>query len=426
MALFTQTWLCLFCLLGAAILGCGSGPERRDLVVVPTLEELEGNSSLQIREAFEAVARKQKRLRVGRDRVRNARLATRLARVLARRDVLHGEAKAARSIVVGVLDEAGLPRLCEAGLELALLELDVGSDSWAIRVLIRKMSRRFVATGSAARCVDRLNSLQVGMAPPAISRPAIAPGQDTVPSAEDETAVRPPTRMPVRGDKGLVLVLDPGHGGRNPGAKGPTGLRESDVALSLARRVRRRLASRLPSAEVLLTRDSDRGMSLEQRAEVASAVDADLFVSIHLNASRDPTAKGGVSTFVLDTKGDEQALRLAARENGTQVADVGALQAVIATLFRKGQTERSLALARAIHRGTLARGRRVMPDLPDRGVKRALFYVLVGVAMPAVLVEASFITRPDEERALRSDAYRDALAGGMADGIIRYLAASAE
>lgn len=220
------------------------------------------------------------------------------------------------------------------------------------------------------------------------------------------------------------VVLDPGHGGYNPGAKGPTGLRESDVALSLARRARRVLLREDPSMQVLLTRDSDVEVTLEERAAIANAADADVFVSIHLNASGSPTDKGGISTFVLDTNDDSQALRLAARENDTEVGQVGALAKVLASLYREDQAEHSRTLARLVHRGALTRGREELPDLPDRGVRRALFYVLVGVTMPAALVEASFITRPDEEQALRSDAYREALASGIARGILDYLGAS--
>lgn len=221
-----------------------------------------------------------------------------------------------------------------------------------------------------------------------------------------------------------TVVLDPGHGGHNPGAKGPTGLRESDVALSLARRVRAALRRQLSGARVILTRESDVEVSLEERAAIANGRSADLFVSIHLNASASPDDRGGVSTFVLDTTGDEQALRLAARENGTEVAAVTALQAVLASLVRAQQVAGSKRAARAIHRATLQSGRRVLPELPDRGVKTAAFHVLVGAIMPAVLLEASFITRPEEEQALRTNAYRDALAEGIATGIVGYLSAT--
>jgi N-acetylmuramoyl-L-alanine amidase len=217
-----------------------------------------------------------------------------------------------------------------------------------------------------------------------------------------------------------TIVLDPGHGGTQAGARGPNGLDEASVALSIALRVRRLLARALPEVRVVLTRDSDRAVSLEERSAIANALDAELFVSIHLNASTAGSDKGGVSTYVLDTSDDVQALRLAARENGAQEQDVTDLQKLFAGLYRRDQVGHSLELARAVHAATLRGGRRQLPGLADRGVKRAMFYVLVGARMPAVLCEASFITRPEEATALKTDKYRQALAEGIAEGIVAY------
>jgi N-acetylmuramoyl-L-alanine amidase len=121
-----------------------------------------------------------------------------------------------------------------------------------------------------------------------------------------------------------------------------------------------------------------------------------------------------------------QALRLAARENNTSEQEVSQLQVILASLYRKEQISRSERLAKLIHRYALRAGRRMLPELPDRGVKRALFFVLVGARMPAVLVEASFITNQVEAKALESDRYRGLLAEGIADGIVRYLRAEQE
>jgi N-acetylmuramoyl-L-alanine amidase len=221
--------------------------------------------------------------------------------------------------------------------------------------------------------------------------------------------------------RGMQIVLDPGHGGDQPGAKGPGGLREASVALAIARKVRHALRRELPGARVLMTRDDNRFVSLEERAAIANAVDADLFVSIHLDASPSSTDPGGVSAYVLDTTDDKAALSLAARENDTPEQDVTQLQLVLASLYRKDQVQRSLALAKDVQRGALRGGRSVLPQLNDRGVQRALFYVLVGARMPAVLLEASFITRPEEAAALATDGYRQALADGIAEGIVRYV-----
>lgn len=216
-----------------------------------------------------------------------------------------------------------------------------------------------------------------------------------------------------------LIVLDPGHGGDDFGARA-FGLREADLTLDLAKRVRTLLASRLPDVRVVLTRESDDFISLEQRAAIANAVSADLFLSIHLNAADEPVEHGGVTTFVLDTEHDRQALRLAARENGTSVAEVSDLSRILASLHRAEQVSASRAFAALLHPATLRGGRTVLPRLYDRGVRSALFYVLVGARMPAALLEASFLTREPEADALRTVQYRQALAEGIADGIVAW------
>ena len=129
---------------------------------------------------------------------------------------------------------------------------------------------------------------------------------------------------------------------------------------------------------------------------------------------------GGVATFVLDTDNDRHATRLAARENGTSASEVTGLQRILAGLHRDDQVAASRAAAALVQRTTLVAGRRVIPTLPDRGVKSAMFYVLVGARMPAILVEASFLTQPEEARHLRTERYRQTLAEGIADGVVRY------
>lgn len=219
---------------------------------------------------------------------------------------------------------------------------------------------------------------------------------------------------------GFVVVIDPGHGGDDFGARQGT-LKESQVVLDLAKRAARLIEQREPRARVFLTRHGDDFLSLEQRTAMANAAEADLFVSVHLNSADDPVARGGVTTFVLSTSEDRQALLLAARENGTAVSDVSGLQRLLAGLHRREQVQGSRALAERIQRRILARARGVLPSVNDRGVREALFYVLVGARMPAVLVEASFLTHAPEAEALKTDRYRQALGDGIAEGVLRYL-----
>jgi N-acetylmuramoyl-L-alanine amidase len=154
---------------------------------------------------------------------------------------------------------------------------------------------------------------------------------------------------------------------------------------------------------------------------MANAAGADLFASIHLNASEQPVDHGGVATFVLDSSDERQAIRLAARENGTTPAEVTGLQKILAGLHRREQVAASREVARDVQRATLQAGRRILPSLHDRGVKEAMFYVLVGARMPAVLVEASFLTHPEQAKALETERYRQALAEGIAVGLVRSL-----
>lgn len=242
------------------------------------------------------------------------------------------------------------------------------------------------------------------------------PMRIVVDTARPDPSADPSARRRVR-----LVVLDPGHGGDDFGARAFR-LRESDLTLDLAMRTRDALLRRRPDIRVVLTRENDTFVSLEQRTAMANAIGADVFVSIHLNAAWEPVDHGGVTTFVLDTTNDAQAVRLAARENGTSTRDVTELERILAGLERGEQSEGSTRLADRIHFGTLSAGRHVLPHLHDRGVRSAMFYVLVGATMPAVLVETSFLTREDEADALRTERYRDALAGGIADGIARYAA----
>ena len=227
---------------------------------------------------------------------------------------------------------------------------------------------------------------------------------------------------PLRKNRRPLVVFDPGHGGQEPGAANDRyGLVESQLALELAELAAERLRAIMPRSRVMLTRSSDVDLSLEERCALANAMEADVFVSIHLNASSEQVQRGGVTTFVLDTTNNRQALRLAARENGTRVAEVTGIQSLLAKHHRKNQAEGSLTLAGKIQRHTLKRARTVLPNLSDRGVRRAMFYVLVGARMPAVLLEASFLTYEPEARALTKRRYRRALADGIASGIASYL-----
>jgi len=241
--------------------------------------------------------------------------------------------------------------------------------------------------------------------------PESAPPNE-VPRQRGEARSEPARRMP-------VVVLDPGHGGHDPGAVGPRGLEEKTVVLDISKRVRRILRQR-GNVIVHLTRESDHFLSLDDRTKFANARGADLFVSIHANAA--PTSgASGVETFYLDNTTDRAAIRLAAFENRTAPKKMSDLQMILRDLEQTAKVMESHALAHRVHRSLLDGLQSDELALRDLGVKGNLFYVLMGARMPSVLVEVSFITNPREERLLRSEAYREKAARGIADGILGFL-----
>jgi N-acetylmuramoyl-L-alanine amidase len=213
------------------------------------------------------------------------------------------------------------------------------------------------------------------------------------------------------------VVIDPGHGGKDPGARAKSGLREKDLVLRVARALRERL--RGEGFEVFLTRDDDRYLTLERRTEIANQRGADLFVSIHANASKNKRSHG-VETYLLDTRYDRQTARVAARENGTTVEALDDLHKILASL-RLGYNERFAArLAHHVHGPLVKALRRNHRGTQDLGVKRGPFLVLFTAAMPAILVEVGFVSNRAEADRMKSKKFAEASARGIAQGILSY------
>ncbi len=213
------------------------------------------------------------------------------------------------------------------------------------------------------------------------------------------------------------VVLDPGHGGTDPGASGPTGLKEKDVTLAIAHRVAPVLARQ--GVEVTLTRDDDRAVTLEERTARANAFGADLFVSIHCNAAENKSKKG-VETYILDTSANETAGKVAARENGASSAASNEVAQLLASMRIADQATRSTRLAELLQRASLASLSGQYDSVTDGGVHRAGFYVLVGARMPAVLFETSYISNATDEQRLGSADYQQRLADAIANAIKAY------
>jgi N-acetylmuramoyl-L-alanine amidase len=226
-----------------------------------------------------------------------------------------------------------------------------------------------------------------------------------------------------RGEPAFVAVVDPGHGGEQEGAVAPDGVREKDLTLEIARRVAARL--RKLGAKVVLTRTGDISVPLANRAGIANAMRADLFVSIHLNSM--PTAESrrssrGVETYFLSADAsDTHANAVAARENADRLAGEPEIDpndpvaAILDDLESTNALQNSSRLAYAVHERLVA-----ALGAEDRGVKQAPFYVLAGARMPAVLLEVGFISSEAESGRLRSRAYQEQIAGAVADGVAAF------
>jgi N-acetylmuramoyl-L-alanine amidase len=228
------------------------------------------------------------------------------------------------------------------------------------------------------------------------------------------------------------IVLDPGHGGHDPGAVGPKNLYEKNVVLDIALKVRD-ILSKNENYEVFLTRDKDIFIPLEQRTAIANSKNADLFISIHANASVRREAKG-IETYMLNWTNDEEAMKVAARENSISLKkmkqinskEMDILEIIKSDLIRENKRDESIRLANYIQKDLVGSLNRHYTHVVDLGVKQALFYVLFGAKMPSVLVEVSFISNPLEEKLLSKEEYRHEVAKSISAGISRYLSASPE
>ncbi len=232
--------------------------------------------------------------------------------------------------------------------------------------------------------------------------------------------VRPPAAAPA-----IVVVVDAGHGGHDPGAHGPSGTREKDVTLAISRRLVT-LLNEEPGMRGVLTRSDDRFLGLRERMERARSANASLFISVHADAAYNRSAQGS-TVYVLSEKAasDEASRRLAARENAALIGGVElgdkdpVLASVLMDLSQNASISSSIAVGDAIL-GNMSR----LGRLHRRTVQQAPFMVLKSPDVPSVLVETAYISNPTDERNLRSAAHQKALARAMLDGIRKYFAAN--
>jgi N-acetylmuramoyl-L-alanine amidase len=217
-----------------------------------------------------------------------------------------------------------------------------------------------------------------------------------------------------------TIVIDPGHGGRDPGAIGAMGTKEKDIVLDIALGLRDKL-EKSGEYKVILTRDSDITMSLAERVEFANSGRTDLFISLHVNAL--PQRRENlIETYYYGPPSDEETLRIAEQENrgsGLLTKDFENMIKKIGNTFKE---QESATLATAIQHSLFTNVKKYDKDIADAGIKIAPFVVLLGVDAPSVLVEISCISKKQEELKLNMPAYRDEITSFLAEGTIHYLA----
>lgn len=218
-----------------------------------------------------------------------------------------------------------------------------------------------------------------------------------------------------------TIVIDPGHGGSDPGAIGNQGLTEKDVALDIARRLRDKLEAS-GVYRVLLTREDDRKIRLKDRVAFATRNEADLFISVHVNSV--PEEAGPVNyveTYYFGPHADQRTLDLAEKENRDSDYAIGDFREIIAKIGDRLKTEESAQLATAIHNRLYGNLKHHSSNLLDAGAKSGPFVVLLGVEVPSVLVEISCISNEAEAARLATPEYRDSIATYLETGVVEYL-----
>ncbi len=218
-----------------------------------------------------------------------------------------------------------------------------------------------------------------------------------------------------------VVVIDPGHGGEDHGATGPSGLKEKDITLSVAKALRNALEVRF-DVRAILTREDDRYITLEERTEIANRARADIFISIHANAAYKKAASGVETFFLSFEASDNEARKLAALENNVVKLDTkdggtvrSDLESILWDLVQTESHHESSRLAELVHNSLVE-----ATGGENRGVKQAPFIVLVGATMPAVLVEVGFVSNPQEERKLADPLMQKRIAKAITEGIVAF------
>lgn len=254
-----------------------------------------------------------------------------------------------------------------------------------------------------------------GTAPPSPPQPPVS---QAPPVIAQGASAPPPTLAQQLGLGIKRVVLDPGHGGKDPGAIGLNGLREKDIVLNVAKKVARKISSQL-GIEVVLTRKTDIFIPLEERTAIANTKNGDLFISIHANAAKSSEAQG-IETYYLDLAANEADRGLAALENASSTRQISDLQNILRSLMQNSKKDESARLAGTVQAQLVSGLSRSYCDINNHGVKTAPFIVLIGAQMPSILTEIAFISNPLENQRLQNDKYLEDLADHITAGVASY------
>lgn len=266
---------------------------------------------------------------------------------------------------------------------------------------------------------------RIAVAAPTAAAPPVLPSAATTPAS---TPPPSPTAAAANGAGGFSMarqlglgvsriVIDPGHGGHDPGVLGK-GLNEATLVLDVALRLEK-LLQKEPGLEVVLTRRTDVYIPLEERTELANRESADLFLSIHANASRNAAAKG-IETYFLSFASSPEAEAVAARENSASAREMHQLPDIIKAIALNNKLDESRDLANMVQESLVTSLRKSNKEVRSRGVKKAPFVVLIGAAMPSVLAEISFVSNKQELALLKTGAYKQKIAESLFNAVMRY------
>ncbi len=216
------------------------------------------------------------------------------------------------------------------------------------------------------------------------------------------------------------IVIDPGHGGADPGAPGYyKNVWEKDIVLKMAKKLAVILRDRL-KCTVVLTRSTDKKLSLEERTAIANTKRADLFISLHCNAAKNRRLRG-IETYILNLATDDQAIAVAARENATSKKNISDLEYILSDLMKHTKIEESTRLANMVQNSFIKGMQKKYSSINNLGVKQAPFYVLLGARMPSILIETGFISNKTECKRLMSNSYQTAICNTITDGVEKYI-----